>query len=519
MGDLILAHDLGTTGNKASLYDLSGRLVGSCYHPYETFYPRPGWVEQDPEDWWKAFVDSTRQVIDSAKVEPSRILGLCFSGHMMAGIPVDREGRVLQKRVFLWADHRSQDQAERIKQTVGWENFYHRTGGGMEIALYPIAKILWLKENQPEIYRRAYRFLGTKDVLVQRLTGRFVTDFSDASNTGLLDLRQRVWAKDLLAEVGIDETKLPDEILPSDTPVGTVKEEVSQATGLKPGTPVILGGGDVACAALGAGVIEEGCVYNYIGSASWLALASSFPVFDDRMRPFTLCHIIPNMYVVQLATFSAGVVYAWIRDQICWLESAAAQRLGQSAFDWMNQEASSSTPGANGLIFLPNLRPGGAPHNDLKARGALLGLTLAHKREDIFRAALEGITFNIRLLCEALEKQAGRSFPEIRMIGGGSKSSLWQEIEANVLNKRIATLSTQQEANSLGAAITAGVALGVFESFQKAAQEFIEIRKVTKPREEIRRVYDRQFELFNKAYGSLVPVNDALAEMARDDSP
>jgi len=516
--DVILAHDLGTTGNKACLYDTSGRLVGSDYYPYETYYPRPNWVEQNPDDWWEAFVVSTKKVISSANVNPSRIIGISFSGHMMAGIPVDRKGRTLQEKVFLWADHRSQAQAEFVKERLGWENFYHRTGAGMEIALYPIAKILWLKEHEPETYNRTYKFLGTKDLLMHRLTGRFVTDFSDASNTGLLDLERKTWAKEMLAEVGIDDTKLPDEILPSNTRVGTIEKKVSQETGLKEGTPVILGGGDVSCAALGAGVVGEGSAYNYIGSASWLAMASSRPVFDDKMRPFTLCHVVPNMHVVQLATFSAGVVYEWVRDQICWLEVASAERLGQNPFDWMSQEAATSVPGSHGLIFLPNLRPGGAPHNDLKARGALLGLTLAHKREDILRAAIEGITFNIRLLCEALEKQAGTSFQEIRMIGGGSKSELWREIEASILNKRIATLSAQQEANSLGAAITAGVALGVFESFEKAAQQFIEVREITHPKEEMRKIYDQQFVLFNKAYASLVPVNEAFDQIATGEA-
>jgi xylulokinase len=514
--NLILAHDLGTTGNKACLYDLSGKLIGSYYHPYETFYPRPGCVEQNPDDWWEAFVVSTKEVISSAKINPSRIIGISFSGHMMAAIPIDGEGRVLQEKVFLWADHRSQTQAEFIRERVEWENFYHRTGGGMEIALYPVAKILWLKENEPETYNHTYKFLGTKDLLMHRLTGRFCTDLSDASNTGLLDLERKTWATDMVAEMGIDHTKLPDEILPSNTRVGTIGREVSRETGLKEGTPVILGGGDVSCAALGAGVVEEGSVYNYIGSASWLAMASSRPVFDDQMRPFTLCHVVPNMYVVQLATFSAGVVYAWVRDQICWLEVAGAERLGQNPFDWMSQEAATSVPGSHGLIFLPDLRPGGAPHNDLKARGALLGLTLAHKREDILRAALEGITFNIRLLCEALEKQRGTAFQEIRMIGGGSKSALWREIEASILNKRIATLSAQQEANSLGAAIIAGVALGVFESFEKAAQDFIEVKGITHPKDNMREVYDRQFLLFNKAYESLVPVNEAFAEIATE---
>jgi xylulokinase len=509
-GKVILAHDFGTTGNKASLYDLEGRLVGSCYRPYPTHYPQPGWAEQSPDDWWQALIDSTRVVLSESGTSASDVLGVSFSGQMMAAIPVDRDGNVLQGRTMLWADHRSVAQAEAIKAKIDWADFYHATGAGMEIPLYPIAKILWLKENQPEVYARTYKFLGAKDILVLRLTGRFVTDFSDASNTAMLDIRRKEWASEMIGEVGIDVGRLSDEILPSHTLVGEIGKQAAEETGLVEGTPVVLGGGDVACAALGAGVIHGGTAYNYIGSASWLAIASEAPIFDDTMRPFSLCHVVPDRYVVQLAMFSAGVAFEWFRDQVCLTESSNARERGLDAYDLMTQAASASVPGAHGLVFLPNLRPGGAPHNNLSDRGALVGLTLAHKREDVLRAVLEGITFNIRLMCRAMERKAGAPFSEIRMIGGGSKSPLWRDIEANVLARRILTLSAHQEANSLGAAIIAGVALGVFADFDEGVSKVVKESEVIEPKEEIVRAYERHFPAFNCAYDALIPVNEEL---------
>jgi xylulokinase len=498
-GKVLLAHDLGTTGNKASLYTVEGELINSCYHPYATYYPHPTWVEQCPDDWWQALIRSTKEVVSTAQISPSQILGISFSGQMMAGIPVDRDGNVLQKNVMIWADHRSSQQALVIKEKIGWQSFYHKTGAGMEIPLYPIAKMLWLKENLPEIYNRTYKFLGAKDVLVLRLTGQFATDYSDASNTALLDIHRKVWATEMIREVGVDLGKLSDEILPSHTIVGKISKQAAEETGLLEGTPVVMGGGDVACAALGAGVTQQGSAYNYIGSASWLAIASPNPIFDDQMRPFTLCHVVPDRYVVQLAMFTAGVAFEWFRDQVCWMEKSFGQYLDQDPYNFMTEEASSSVPGSHGLLFLPNMRPGGAPHNNLSDRGALVGLTLAHKREDILRAVLEGITFNIRLMCEAMEKQVAAPFSELRMIGGGSKSALWREIEASVLNKTILTLSAHQEANSLGAAIITGVALGLYKDFEEGIQKYVKERERVEPKKEIVNIYQRQFPLFNHA--------------------
>jgi xylulokinase len=227
---------------------------------------------------------------------------------------------------------------------------------------------------------------------------------------------------------------------------------------------------------------------------------------------------VPDRYVVQLAMFSAGVAFEWFRDQICLNESSEAEARDIDPYDLMTEQASAAKPGSQGLLFLPNMRPGGAPHNNLTDRGALVGLTLAHTRADLLRAVLEGITFNIRIMCEAMEEQAGVPFSNLRMIGGGSKSALWRDIESSILNKEIVTLSAHQEANSLGASIIAGVALGVFDNFDDGVQEYVQERETIEPKEEWNRIYEKQYPLFNRAYAALCEVNDDLSDMNDQES-
>lgn len=511
----VLAHDFGTTGNKATLFTPEGTLLASHYLPYQTEYPKPGWAEQNPDDWKRTFIGSTKAVLSQAGIRAEDLAAVSFSAHMLGCIPIAEDGHVLRKRVLLWADHRSQEQARIIENRIGWETFYRRTGGGLELALYPAAKLLWLKENEPEIYRRAHLFLGTKDLLVHWLTGRFVTDYSDASNTGLLDLTQRRWAEDYVEVLGLDLHKLPEEILPSNEIVGHVTREAARETGLAEGTPVVLGGGDVPCAAVGAGVVAEGTAYNYIGSASWVAVAGSKGVFDPEMRPFNLCHLVPGMYVSQLATYSAGVVHEWFKDHICVSETRDGERDGVSPFALIDRAIAGVPAGANGLLFLPHMRAGGAPFHDLDARGALLGLELGHTRADVLRAVLEGISLNISLLCEALERGTGTSFRELRVIGGGGKSHVWLRILASALAKRVMTLTASQEANCLGAAMTAYVALGQYDGFVQAAESMIEVADQVDPDPPSVSIYRERSELFRTACEQVAPIHKALAHRAK----
>lgn len=509
---VVLAHDFGTTGDKATLFTPEGQSLATSYIPYPTAYPKPGWAEQQPDDWKQAFVSSTAEVLSRAGISKKDVASVTFSGHMLGCIPVDRDGNVLRKGVFLWADHRSERQARLIEEQIGWKEFYRRTGGGLEPALYPAAKQLWIKENEPELYEQTCLFLGTKDLLVHWLTGRFVTDYSDASNTGLLDLEKRAWASDFIEILGLDEHKLPADILPSIEVVGRITRQAAEKTGLAEGTPVVLGGGDVPCAAVGAGVVAPGTAYNYIGSASWVAVAGPKGVMDDKMRPFTLCHLVPGMYVSQLATYSAGVVHQWVRDQVCLAETHAAKAEGINPFDRMDQEAAQAPAGANGLLFLPHMRGGGAPFHDLDTRGALLGLELRHTRADVLRAVLEGISLNIGMLCDALEHGTATHLSELRAIGGGAKSRLWLEILSSVLAKKVVTLRAAHEANCLGAAMTAFVALGRFEGFLEAAAAMIGVAEEVEPDPAATDIYRSRSRLFREAYEHVAPIHRKLAE-------
>jgi len=503
MENIILAHDFGTTGDKATLFSTKGEIISSYYTPYKTYYPCPGWAEQDPNEWKTAFKTSTEMVLAAAKLRPSNISVVSFSGHMLGCIPVDKDGLVLREKAILWADHRSQREAEFINQTIGWSSFYHTTGGGLELALYPAAKILWMKKNEPEIYEKAYKFLGTKDLIVQWLTGKFVTDFSDASNTGLFDINKRKWARDIIKALGLDIAKLPDNVFPSTELIGTVTSVGAGESGLPQGLPVVLGGGDVPCAAVGAGVVNPGSIYTYIGSASWVATATQRPVFDSGMRPFNLCHLVPDRYVTQLATYSAGVVYEWFRDQFY-------SPYDKKAFQIMDKDAGNSEPGSRGLLFLPYMRAGGAPFHDLGAHGALLGLTLAHNRADVIRAVLEGISLNIKLLIDSLENNLNISFSEVRLIGGGAKSKLWRTILADVLNKTVVTSAVSQEANSLGAGIVGGVGVGLFNDFANAVEMFIKTHERSEPRKENTKIYQQLTEIFIDVYRKVSEAHQLL---------
>lgn len=512
--DVILSHDLGTTGDKASLYERDGTLLATIYSPYKTYYPQPDWVQQDPGDWWKAVCESTRDVIEKAGISKESIAGVSFSGQMMSLIPVGRDGRVLMDQVMIWADCRSKEEAALIEDRIDWKRFYQTTGAGMAIPLYALAKTLWIKRNLPHVYKEAFKFLGVKDVIIQKLTGNYSTDFSDASNTGLLNLASRSWGPELLAAAEIDIEKLPERILKSTDIAGAITAEAAHITGLLEGTPVIVGGGDVPCAALGAGVIAEGQAYNYMGSASWFAIAAHNPIFDEMMRPFTLCHVVPDTYVVQLAMFSAGVVHEWVKNQFCEVETRDSKALGTNVYELLDSKASCSPAGSKGLLFLPNMRPGGAPHNNLDDRGAFVGLTLAHTKEDILRSVMEGISLNIKIMCEAMEKQAGTKFDTITFIGGGAKSEIWRRIQASVMNRKIRTLSAQQEANSLGAAIICGVGLGIFSDFERAVHDFIKSREIIEPSPAEVAVYDELYAVFLDLYQSLSPINSRLKHLA-----
>jgi len=503
----ILAHDLGTTGDKASLYDREGTVLASSFFGYGTELPRVNWVEQNPEDWWQAVCVSTHQLLDSAKVPPAEIACVVFSGQMMGCVAVDRQARPL-RNALIWADMRAVPEAQSIIDGVGMERAYRITGHRASSS-YSGAKILWIRNHQPDIFRQTHKFLHAKDFIVARLTGNFVTDYSDASGMNLLDLQAGDWSDPILDAIGLDRAVLP-ELHASIDVVGEVTTQVAEDVGLAAGTPVVIGGGDGCCAATGAGVVREGSAYNYIGSSSWIALATKTPVLDPTMRTFTWAHLVPGMFSPCGTMQAAGGSYQWLRDNFCQPEKEAAAELGLSPYELMNLQAEQSPPGANGLLFLPYLLGERSPRWNPKARGGFIGLTMKHNRADMIRAGLEGITFNLRVILEAFQEQ-DTQVTAMRVIGGGARGRVWRQIMADIYGMPVLRPRLLEEATSLGAAIAGGVGVGIFADFT-IAEKLTPIVDTTLPNAAHKPVYDRLYAVFNRAYAAFEPLFDELAE-------
>ena len=500
MSSLILAHDLGTTGNKASLFDPAGRLLASATCPYDTSYPRAAWAEQDPADWWDAVAGSTRQLLSQSDATPDDVAVVSFSGQMMGCLPVDEAGTPLRSAI-IWADQRAEAQAEHLAQALTPEGVYRITGHRAS-ASYTAAKILWLRQHQPDIYWQARRFLQAKDYAAFRLTGAYATDYSDASGTNLFDLQARRWSDEILRAVDLSPELLPPAV-PSSTVLGHVTREAAQETGLHAGTPVVIGGGDGACATAGAGVVGLHDAYCYIGSSSWIAYVSPNPLYDPQQRTFTFAHLDPA-YLFPTGTMQcAGGSFDWLER----LLRGDADERQYAALDAM---ASQVEPGAGGLLFLPYLIGERSPHWNPRARGSFVGLTMAHGRAEMARAVLEGVALNLRIILDAFRQQ-GAPIRELRVIGGGARSPLWRQILADVLGLPLLRAQLAVEATSLGAAVAGGVGVGLFESYD-VVHDLVKVDPAEEPRPDSVRRYDELYRLFNDTYGALAPIYDRIAD-------
>jgi len=506
MGKFILAHDLGTTGNKATLFDETGECVASSFSGYETFFPDALSVEQEPRHYWEAVVHSTRELIAKSGAKKEDIVALAFSGQMMGALPVDRKGNPLS-RILIWADRRGVEEVEWVRERIDEERIYEITGHRLS-ANYSLAKILWFRNHHREIYEEAYKFLLAKDFVILRLTGEWVTDFSDASGTNLFDLSSEKWSEEILRAVGISEEKLP-AVCPSTTVVGTLRPEAAEELGLSPHTQVVIGGGDGACAACGAGVVREGQAYHYLGSSSWIALASFSPFYDEKKRTFTFHHLERGLFMPTGTMQSAGGSYQWCRDALCEKEVECARELGVSTYALMDLQASLVPPGCENLLFLPYLLGERAPWWNPHARGVFLGLTPRHRKPHFIRAVLEGVALNLRIIFDVF-REKNLEVENIRLIGGGARGSFWPQILASVLNVVVVRPQYLEEATSLGAAVCGGVGVGWYESIE-VAQELVKIKDSFLPRPEEVRVYDTLYPIFSDACRALQPIFDRLA--------
>lgn len=504
---LILAHDLGTTGDKATLWDADGSVRGGAFHPYQTTIDRVGWAEQNPDDWWRAVCTTTQQLVSTAHVHAHDIACISFSGQMMGCVAVDRQARPLHNAI-IWADNRAVEEAEQFA-AIGAAAVYRLTGHRIGPS-YSGAKMLWLRRHKPDVFAATHKFLQAKDFIVARLTGQFATDLSDACGTLLYDLERRDWSPRILDAIKLDRALLP-ELHASTDVVGELTAQAAAAAGLAAGTPVVIGGGDGVCAATGAGVISEGGAYTYIGSSAWIGIATRQPIFDPAMRTFTFAHAAPGLFTPTGAMQAAGAAYQWLRDTLCQPEKDAAAAQHTSPYALMDALAEQSPPGANGLLCLPYLMGERSPRWNPQARAAYVGLTIKHTRADMVRAVLEGVAFNLRGVLDAFEEQGARP-PVMRVIGGGARGRIWRQIMADVYNRPVQRLAMVEEATSMGAAIAGGLGVGLFKDMSIAAC-MTPVTDVLEPQPAAVAVYARQYAAFNRAYTALSPVYADLASL------
>ena len=501
----ILAHDLGTSGNKATLYSEEGAQVASSTVAYATRFFNGTWAEQAPEDWWRAVCDSTRELLAQAAVVPADIAVVALSGQMMGCTPVDKGGRALRPSI-LYCDQRATREAAALLDQISMRDFYGICGHRAS-ASYTLEKLMWIRENEPEIFRQTHKTLCAKDYVNCRLTGVMATDFSDASGTNAFDLNRFEWSEKLLSLAGIDGSLFPDAV-DSATIIGGVTADAARETGLAAGTPVAAGGGDGSAAGVGVGCVRPGSAYNCLGSSSWIALTVEKPIIDPEMRTMNWAHCVPGYLHPSGTMQTAGSSFKWLAEQLCGAEAEAAKTLGGSAYARIDEAIAAVPPGSNGLLFLPYMLGERTPWWNTEARGAFIGLHLASTRADMMRAVMEGVAMNLGLIADIFRTHV--PIDALTVIGGGARSGVWRQILADACGCPVRTLTSRAEATSMGAAIIGGVACGLFKDFNVVSR-FVSVDQTVTPQAETVTLYRRRRALLESAYRGLVDVYAGLA--------
>ena len=509
--EYFIAYDLGTGGIKASLYDAEGHGLHDVFSQYDIRYTGQLMHEQRPEDWWSGVVESTRALLTKTDVDPASVAAVALSGQSLAVVPVDERGNLLREYVPIWSDARAEAQANAFFTHIDETAWYMTTGNGFPPALYSLFKIMWYKENEPALYEKAYRILGSKDYCNLRMTGVFASDPSYASGSGAYDLLQCCYREDYIEAARVRRSLFP-EIVPSHTPLGALTPEAARALGLTTRTQVIAGGVDNACMALGAKGVRNGRAYLSLGSSSWIAVTGEKPLLDPAVKPFIFAHCIDGMYASATSIFAAGSSIRWLRDTLCF-DLVEREKAGEiaDAYVAINELAARSPIGANGLSFNPSLAGGAMIEESPHIVGCFAGLRLAHTRADMLRAAMEGVTYNLYYAYTLLVGMQG-DIPELLLTGGGSKSPFWRQMFADVFGIPMQKTNIDQSAASLGAAALCAYGLGYWKDYTRIDAIHIS-ESVATPHADNTAAYRKQYELSRLVAHEMAELGDALHRM------
>jgi xylulokinase len=468
----LISYDLGTGGLKAGLYRIDGISVGFEFYPYETFYPESDWHEQRPEDWWQAVCAATRKLLFTSGIDPSRVAAIACSGHSLVAAPIDSNGELLLDSVPIWSDRRAKAEAAAFFEHVDYEKWYMTTGNGDPPETYSMFKLMWLKKHRPGIFTKTRVVLGSKDYVNYRLTGQVATDYSYASGSGVFELENWRYSDSLIKAAGLPRS-LFIEPIDSYGLVGVVTSEAAQMCGLYAGTKVFCGGVDNSCMALGTTGIGNGRVYTSLGSSAWIAVSADKPILDAKKLPFVFAHVEKGYYTTGVSIFAAGSTYRWAKETFC-------ADLTGDLYAQMNELASLSPVGANGVMFNPSLAGGSSQEPAESLQGAFFGLKLSTNREDILRAILEGVALSLGCFCLPVIEPMIESNDTMIICGGGARSELWMQIFADVYNKKIVIANVDQDAASLGAAAIAARGAGFWKDYSPLDDLFM-VQKLFTP--------------------------------------
>ncbi|MFQ5807307.1 MAG: xylulokinase [Phycisphaerae bacterium] len=505
----LLGIDVGTTGSKALLIDVSGHLVAETTTEYPMSTPRPLWAEQDPTQWWSATAASIRRVLEQSGADPEQIAGLGLTGQMHGLVLLDGKGDVLRPCI-MWNDQRTGEQCTAITERVGTKRLLELTGNPV-LPGFTAPKLVWVRENEPETYRKTTHVLLPKDYVRYRLTGEFFSEVSDASGTSMFDVGRRQWSDEMLAALDVPREWLPEV---TESPVASAKVNAAAAkdAGLSAGTPVVGGGGDQAAQAIGSGIVNEGLVSVTLGTSGVVFAASDSYRIEPQGRLHAFCHAVPGKWHLMGVMLSAAGSFRWYRDTLGDTEVARAKQENCDPYDLLTTSAASVKPGCEGLLFLPYLTGERTPHPDPNARGVFFGLTLRHTKAHLTRAVLEGVTYGLRDSLE-LMRNLGISIAQVRASGGGARSQLWRQILADVFGIEIVTLNVTQGA-AYGAALLAGVGVGAYRDVAAACEQVITVigRTQSGP---AAAVYAAYYPRYRALYPALAGEFAAITEVVR----
>lgn len=494
-----LGVDAGTSGIKALIIDETGVIKGVGYKECNLITPKPGWVEQDPLDWWEACEGAIMAAV-AASGCGKEIKGIGFSGQMQGTVMMGADQKPIGN-CLIWMDQRANDEVAEIEAKMSSKEMLEITASYC-LNSYWAPKLLWLKKHKPEVFEQTRQVLFTKDYLRFMMTGEYATEVSDASLTFLMDVPKRTWSERMFEITGISREIVPNRLVESQDVVGQLRAELAEKWGMTSGIPVAAGGGDQTACGVGTGIVAPGVIGSSIGTSGVVFGCSDKPFIDDKKRAtFSICHSVPDTWGFLGLCLTSGASFKWLRDTIFAEKKAEYEASGMDIYDYMTGLAANASVGSEGLIFLPYFNGEKTPHNDECARATMFGMSYRHGMKDICRSFMEGVTYSLRDTVEIC-REFGMDVTEVRASGGGAKSPLWRQMQADIYNANVVAMNLE-EGPAAGAAIMAAVGAGHFKSIKEGCDAILSVSSITEPIKENVKIYDEYYQIYRSLYGAL----------------